>query len=183
MSGGDNDINALLLQSYRSWDHIVNIMCNSRNTYRLNSHHNDSFIYLKKHLVTSNSRKTNSMGISLTRKRFGAMVLAVFSWVETLHDLRGAILLEINGDIVCLESYQSITSRWVDRRIYYLPHMIHFRITNLARPIHFSFLVNERILDVVFWEREIGIVWGPCSDVAQVTVASLQHLSHNLALI
>jgi hypothetical protein len=54
------------------------------------------------------------MGISLTRKRFGAMVLAVFSWVESVHDLQGAILLEINGDIVCLESYQSITSRWTE---------------------------------------------------------------------
>ena len=107
----EEDISVVLLQAFRQWDHIVNMLSNSRLLYRVCTQHaSDSTVSLKTIMVTSNNRKI-PMGISLTRKRFGAMVLSVFSWMAKVHDMIGAILLEINGQIVLLESYQSIIAR------------------------------------------------------------------------
>jgi hypothetical protein len=105
------DIGVHLLQGFRTWDQVLNLICDQKKIY----YHSDrrkrhQQFQLKKILVASTNK--NTMGLSLIRKRFGAMILAIsdHSWAMKLN-LVGSILLEINGEIVLLEEFQSLATR------------------------------------------------------------------------
>jgi hypothetical protein len=96
-----------------------------------------------------------SVGCTIRRSRFGAIVLAIAnnSSAKYAGVIEGSVLMEINGIVVIMESFQSIYRR--------LEAFINI-------PISLRFIHEGRVYDVVFWEQDMGIVWCGASDLAQV---------------
>ena len=103
-----------LLQTITTHDHIHTLVHPSTDSPPSSSFHPPPppfRVHWKKTLVNISNRK-KAMGITLTKSHFGVMVLNMTpeSPLQYLYSvLQGALLLEINGVTVLLESFESVT--------------------------------------------------------------------------
>lgn len=110
-------------------------------------------VYKWNESILSCGRNQAAAGITLKRKRFGALLMAKMKVSAVYEQLvEGSLLLEVNGVIVVLETFQSI---------------VH-RLEHADRPISLRFAHEERVYDITIWDRDLGIVWGSAADLAQV---------------
>ncbi len=99
-----------------------------------------------------------SVGCVLRRTRFGAMILAINPLsIYASQISEGSVLFDINGVIVIMESFQSITKM----------------LECVTFPLGLRFVKAGNFYDVVFWDKEMGdIVWCGASDLVQVESVS-----------
>ncbi len=99
-----------------------------------------------------------SVGCVLRRTRFGAMILAINPLsIYASQISEGSVLFDINGIIVVLESFQSITKM----------------LECVSFPLGLRFVKSGKFYDVIFWDKEMGdIVWCGASDLVQVESVS-----------
>jgi len=98
-------------------------------------------------------------GLVMKRCVLGAIVLAVVPKSESdmIGVLPGSLVLEMNGVSVLFETYRSI----------------HAKLDRCPRPIALRLLSDGAVVDVVFWDRDPGLVLCGACDLAVVeSVAS-----------